>query len=105
MPPIYVTACNLIMLQPNGEKVLSIIGKDSSPTGIILVAQMKAAIDALNAAVAQEEADQKAAAAAAQANGKVVPKLEAISLRQRAHPFIEMLKTCHKASQDIVWGV
>jgi hypothetical protein len=96
---------DLIMLQPNGERVLCIIGKDSGPTGIILPAQMKAAIDALNAAVAQEDADQKAASAAAQAEGKVAPRLEAVSLRQRAHPFIEMLRTCQKAGQEIVWGV
>ena len=98
-------AGDVIMLQPNGEKMLYIIGKDSGPEGIILPAQMKPAIDALNAAVAQEEADQKAAAAAAQADGKVVPQPEAVSLRQRAHPFIEMLKICEKAGQDIVWGV
>ena len=97
-------AGDVIMLQPNGEKVLSIIGKDSGPKGIILPTQMKAAIDALNAAVAQDEADQKAAAAAL-AEGKVVPKLDGVSLRQRAHPFIEMLKMCEKAGQDIVWGV
>ena len=66
---------------------------------------MKAAIDALNAAVAQEEADQKAASAAAQAEGKVVSRLESVSLRQRAHPFIEMLRQCDKAGQEIVWGV
>ena len=98
-------AGDVIMLQPNGEKVLSIIGKDSGPQGIILPAQMKAAIDALNAAVAQEEADQKAASAAAQAEGKGVPRLESVSLRQRAHPFIEMLRQCDKAGQEIVWGV
>jgi Domain of unknown function (DUF1840) len=98
-------AGDVIMLEPNGVKVLSIIGKDSGPTGIILAAQMKAAIAALNAAVAQEEADQKAATAAAQAEGKVAPKLESVSLRQRAHPFIEMLKVCETAGENIVWGV
>ena len=98
-------AGDVIMLQPNGEKVLSIIGKDSGPTGIILSAEMKAAIQSLNAAVAQEEADQKAAAAAAQAEGKIAPRPDAVSLRQRAHPFIDMLKTCDKAGQEVVWGV
>ena len=98
-------AGDVIMLQPNGQKVLSIIGKDSGATGIILPTEMKAAVEALNAAVAQEEADQKAAAAAAQAEGKVVPRPDGVSLRQRAHPFIDMLKTCDKAGQDIVWGV
>ena len=98
-------AGDVIMLQPTGEKVLSIIGKDSGAQGIILPAQMKAAIDALNAAVVQEEADQKAASAQAQSEGKVAPRLEGVTLRQRAHPFIEMLRICDKAGQEIVWGV
>ena len=98
-------AGDVIMLQPNGDKVLAIIGKDSGPKGIILPTQMRAAMDALNAAVAQDEADQKTAAAAALAEGKVVPKPDGVSLRQRAHPFIEMLRMCEKAGQEIVWGV
>ncbi len=98
-------AGDVIMLQPSGEKVLAIIGKDSGPKGIILPAQMKTAIEALNAAVALEEADQKAAVAQAQAKGEVAPRLEAVSLRQRAHPFIEMLRVCDKAGHEIVWGV
>ena len=46
---------NLIMLQPNGERVLEIIGKDSGAKGIILPEQMPAAIAALESAMLQEE--------------------------------------------------
>ena len=98
-------AGDLIMLEPNGRRVLEIIGKDPGPKGIILPEQMPAAIQALEAAIAKEEADQQATIAEAQAKGQVPPRFEAVSLRQRAKPFIDMLRRCEQAGQEIVWGV
>jgi hypothetical protein len=49
-------AGDVIMLEANGRKVLEIIGKDAGPKGIILPEQMPAAIAALKAAIAHEEA-------------------------------------------------
>ena len=48
-------ASDLIMLEPQGKQVLKLIGKEPGPQGIILPSEMLAAIDALHAAVAQEE--------------------------------------------------
>jgi hypothetical protein len=97
------------MLQPNGRRVLDIIGKDTSTDasdkGIILPGQMLAAIMALQAAISKEEADQKAAVAEALARHESAPRFEAISLRQRAQPFMEMLRRCEKAGHEVVWGV
>ena len=98
-------AANLIMLQPNGERVLEIIGKETGPTGIILPEQMPAAIAALQDALAQEDASMQAAVKAAKASGEVAPRLDGVSLRQRAVPFLDMLKRCHAAGKEIVWGV
>lgn len=98
-------AANLIMLQPNGERVLEIIGKGAGPQGIILPDQMPAAIAALEDAMAQEAASLQTAIDAAKANGETAPRLDSVSLRQRATPFIDMLKRCHKAGKEIVWGV
>ena len=58
-------AGDLIMLEPNGRRVLEIVGKDPGPKGIILPEQMPAAIQALEAGIALEEAQQKAGGAAA----------------------------------------
>lgn len=103
------TTGDVIMLQPNGQRVLEIIGKDtqtgSGDKGIILPEQMSAAIAALEAAIVQEDAERKAAVAQALANHEAPPRLEAISLHQRALPFIDMLRRCQKAGTDIVWGV
>lgn len=97
---------DLIMLQTNGRRVLQIIGKDGSPEkGIILPEQMSAAIQALQVAVAQEESEQAAAVAEALARHETPPRFEAIGLRQRTQPFIEMLRRCEKAEKEIVWGV
>jgi hypothetical protein len=100
---------NVIMLEPNGRRVLEIIGKDTtngaSQQGIVLPADMPAALMALEAAIVQEEADRKAAIEQALAEHKPPPRFEAVSLRQRALPFMDMLRWSAKDGHDIVWGV
>ena len=97
---------DLIMLQANGFAVLQIIGKDDgAATGIITPEHMAAAIAALKAAIAHQEAEQQAAIALAKAQGDVPPSFEAVSLRKRAWPFLEMLERCLKDNTPITWGV
>ncbi len=88
------------MLEANGRTVLELIGKDAGPTGIVLAAQMPAVIVALQAAIALEESTQQEL----DAEGEPV-KGDAPGLRQRAMPFIDMLKRNHQAGTDVVWGV
>jgi hypothetical protein len=89
-------AGDVIMLEPNGRKVLEVIGKDAGPTGIILPEQMPAAIKALQDAIALEESGD---ADAGDALG------DAPGLRQRATPFIDMLQRNFQSGDDVVWGV
>ena len=98
-------AGDLIMLEPNGRRVLQIIGKDAGPKGIIQPQEMGPAVRALEAAIAREEAEQKAAIDEAKAKGEVPPTFKDVSLRQRAVPFMDMLRRCEKADAEIVWGV
>ncbi len=98
-------AGDLIMLEPTGRRILKIIGKDPAPIGIVQPPEMAAAASALERAIQEEEAQQQAAIEEARAKGLPPPKFEAIGLRQRAHPFIEMLRRCEKADREIVWGV
>ena len=99
-------AGDLIMLEPNGRRVLEIIGKDAGPKGIILPEEMAAATRALEDAIQREEAEQKAVIDDAKAKGQVPPRMEsAVSLRQRAVPFLDMLRRCEQAGNEIVWGV
>ena len=104
---------DLIMLEPNGKQILRIIGKDPAPQGILEVAEMLDAIEALRQAVHQEE-DTRAQLDAENVSGSVDTKdskgaatsaqERPVSLRQRATPFIEMLQRAHKAGKDVVWG-
>jgi len=99
---------DLIMLEPNGRKILTVIGKapDSLAKGILLPQEMPAALAALEAAMAEEEAAQHQRAEAALAQGEDPPHDDnAVSLRQRALPFMDMLRRCHQAGKEIVWGV
>lgn len=102
-------AGDVIMLQPNGQRMLEIIGKHSaaepSVQGILLPEQMAQALAALEAAIAQEEADRREAIAQAKAENLPPPRFEAISLRQRALPLMDMIRCCLKAQEAITWGV
>ena len=88
---------DLIMTQPVGERVLSLIGKPATPQGIIDVDQLQAAMSALEAAVA---AESPAPAAADDAS----PKADRVSLRQRVWPMVEMMKRALAEKQPITWG-
>jgi Domain of unknown function (DUF1840) len=97
---------DVIMLRPNGQQMLKIIGKEDHPQGIITVDQIPAAIAALEAAVIAHEAAQQRAAAH-QAAGGEEEELEGdgVMLRQRAAPFIDLLRRSAEAGKDVVWGV
>ncbi len=98
-------AGDLIMLEPNGRRVLEIVGKTPESKGIILPVDMRTAIAALEAAVEQEETERRAATDKARSEGAPAPVFDAVSLRQRAAPMIDMLRRCAKAEAEIVWGV
>lgn len=97
---------DVVMLEPNGKRVLEIIGKDAGAQGIILPEQMPLAIEALRTAVEQEEREFAQAKAAFEAGeSSEPPHGDGVSLRQRTQPFLEMLRFCHQQGDSVVWGV
>lgn len=96
---------DLVMLSQHGKHLLDILGKDHTAPGIIQPAEMPAAADTLRAAAAAEEAEQKRLIADAEARGEPPPAFDAVSLRMRVAPFIEMMQRCQQAGVEIVWGV
>lgn len=96
---------DVIMLEPHGRRLLGVIGKDPGPTGIILPADMPAALRALEAAIEADEARQRAETQAAGDRGTELPPEEGVSLRRRAVPLMDMLRRCAAADQEITWGV
>ncbi len=97
---------DVVMLEPNGRRVLEIIGKDPGPQGIILPDQMPSAITALRTAVDDEEREfAEAKAAFENGESKEPAHGDGVSLRQRTQPFLEMLRFCHEHGDSVVWGV
>lgn len=100
---------DVIMLQPHGERVLGIIGKHSADTtsikGILLPEQMPEALLALQAAIEQEEVQRQQALSQAQAEHVPMPSFEAVTLRQRALPLMDMMRACLQIDAAITWGV
>ena len=66
---------------------------------------MPAALGALESALREEDAALQEAADAARTAGEPLAEPRDVSLRQRAKPFIDMLRRCHAAGESIVWGV
>lgn len=97
-------AADLIMLEPQGRQVVTIMGKTPGPSGIVTAAQIPAAIAALEAAVAAEEAVPADDAAVADETTQS-ERADTVRLRQRVTPLIDMLKRSAAADVDLVWGV
>jgi hypothetical protein len=92
-------AGDVIMLGPNGDQMLRILGREPSAKGIVDVEQLAPAIAALRAAVRDDEARTDAA------DDEDAPGRNAVSLRQRLWPMIEMFERALDAKQPVVWGV
>jgi hypothetical protein len=86
-------AGDVIMLQPHGDQLLRLIGREPAAKGIIEVADMPGVIQALQNAAAQGDAP-------ADGDGE-----RAVGIKQRVWPMIELLKRSQAAGEAIVWGV
>ncbi|MBL8328258.1 MAG: DUF1840 domain-containing protein [Rubrivivax sp.] len=93
-------AGDTLMLQPHGDRLLTLIGREPAPKGIIEPAAMPAAIEALQRAAALEDAER-----AQQGEPAAGSRRDPVSLRQRVWPMVEMMRQAHAAEEPIVWGV
>ena len=93
---------DLFMNQGPAERILGIIGKQPGPQGIIEPADMARAIAALEAAVQEDERSRGGGDAA---QGGAPAAGQAVTLRQRAWPFLQLLKRSQEADTPVVWGV
>ncbi len=94
---------DLIMLGPNGDQMLRLLGREPAPKGIVDVDQLAPAIAALRAAV--RDAEAQAEAQAEDGGNDEAAGREAVSLRQRLWPVIEMFERALAGRQPVVWGV
>lgn len=100
---------DLIMLGPDAQRLLKLMGSDAPIKGIFTVAQQPVVIAALEAAIAQDEARMAQLLALRSADGgsQDAGGLDAksVSLKRRAQPLLEMLRRSMAAKKDVVWGV
>jgi len=96
---------DVIMLAPQGDQLLSLIGRTPSPQGIVEAAALGAAVIALEQAVADDDAQFEQAQAEAVAAGETAPRRASVSLRARLWPMVELMRRSASANADVVWGV
>lgn len=99
---------DIIMLEPNGRRLLEIIGKEPAAKGIITPQQMPSAVLAMRQAIdAEEQAFRDARRPGIQVPSQDTDSASApgVTLKQRLLPMIEMMGRCAKAQRDITWGV
>lgn len=97
---------SVFMMRSVAEHILHIIGKTPGKTGIITVEQVPGAVAALRKAIAEAESGQEKAQQEHDDNESDDGETgSAVSLAQRAYPFIEMIEAAHKAGKDVTWGV
>ena len=93
-------AGDTLMLGPQGDQLLALLGREPAAKGIIESADMPAAIDAL-----QRAADQDDARRAQPGDDDAASGHDPVSLRRRIWPMVEMMRHAHAAGEPIVWGV
>ncbi len=92
---------DLMMLDPVGEQILRIIGREPAKQGIVEAAALPGAIAALQQAIAAAGADRANRGDEDDAPGGA----PAVGLAQRAWPMLEMMRRSLAERADIVWGV
>lgn len=96
---------DVVMVDVSAERVLSIIGKSAGAQGIITQEEMPKAIEALKAAIEQEEREVAEEREQARQEGKTPRPGADVTLRQRAWPLIEMMRRSLEEDTPVVWGV
>jgi hypothetical protein len=89
-----------LMLGPQGDAMLRLLGREPAPRGIIEPADMPSAILAL-----QRAADADAQQRAPDGENDERSGQDPVPLRQRVWPMVEMMRSAHAHNEPIVWGV
>lgn len=97
-------AGDVIMLGPNGDQLLALLGREPAAQGIIEVAAMPAALRALQEAIDAEVARAAEAGEGGEVNDETTGA-RVVALRQRLWPVMEMLRRAQAADVPVVWGV
>ena len=102
---------DVIMTQGPAVHILDVIGKGASAQGIITAEQIPAAIQALHAEVARQEAERHRAMNASDHDdvadqvAEDQGKSDTVLFSQRVAPLIRLMELSLAEGQGVVWGV
>lgn len=92
-----------------GAQILHLIGKQPGPRGVIVVADLPAAIAALESAVERERtqpvAERKVVEPHAGDDDEDREREPPVSLAQRAFPMLDLLRFAARENVDVTWGL
>ena len=94
-----------LMLGPQGDQVLRLIGREPAARGILEHASLLPAIEALRRAADDDDARRDRGADDRAEPDDAPAGRDTVSLRRRVWPMIEMMQRAHAAGEPIVWGV
>jgi uncharacterized small protein (DUF1192 family) len=102
---------DVIMNQSPAEHILDVIGKGASAQGIVTAEQIPAAIQALRAEIARQEAERHAAPKAHE-HDDVANQVaddagqgDTVLFSQRAVPLIRLMELSLAEGKGVIWGV
>ena len=96
---------DVIMMSESADAVLRLMGREPTPQGILETSALPGLMRALEAGVADDDAQFQRAVVDAKAAGQVAPRRQGVSLRQRAWSLHELMQLSAKEIADVVWGV
>ncbi len=99
---------DVVMTQPVAERMLLAIGKEVSKEGILLPDQMPDALTALQQAVGADDTSRAGQHDHdrdddARHDDDHAPSGDAVSLRRRVWPLVEMIKRAQAAGVPVTW--
>lgn len=98
------SSAELVLLEATAHAVFQALDKPVQPQGVWLAADLPAIQRALEAGIAEQEAQWDALAAQAQAEGRTFRR-PSLGLRQRWWPLLQMVQRATAHRHDITWGV
>lgn len=97
---------DVLMMGPQGDQFLRALGREPAARGILEPAAMPAALQALQQAIDDDERARQADRGGDE--DESVPQAaarDAVPLRRRLWPMVEMIRRAQSAGEPIVWGV
>ncbi len=99
-------ATEIVMFTTHAQTLLSLMGRDLSPQGVIEHGDLAEAVARLHAAMLQEKMAEAEQPPLTEDQEKEIPKgMDApVNLNQRGYPLLRMMQLAQNMGADVHWG-